>query len=271
MTSDAPMPNPFDLLPDDGWVEPTRRELVVFGATAELYFVPQRKNRAGAPSEQRPAFRPSVADRIIANESLWESGDAVLTPNKFPFGRRHTILWTRQRVRESTVELLRVGFELVGQHGGTLLGNSIGAAASIQRAHVHLVDETRPFLGELQHEPHDLGDVLPADIGVDIVRLANVPFVAIGVRGDSPSRARATATLIELRMTATFNFIDDGAMTWVFPRRIETPAPDFPYALGAAELWGRWCYGDREPFDAATSEALETALERALAPWPARS
>jgi hypothetical protein len=41
---------------------------------------------------------------------------------------------------------------------------------------------------------------------------------------------------------------------------IEIPAPHFPHALGAAELWGRWCYADEAAFRDARVEDLVAAL-----------
>ena len=69
-------------------------------------------------------------------------------------------------------------------------------------------------------------------------------------------------------MTSAWNVIVQDGAAWLYPRRAETPAPHFPYALGAAEVWGRWCYLDREPFDAATGAALERALALAGTPSP---
>jgi hypothetical protein len=61
-------------------------------------------------------------------------------------------------------------------------------------------------------------------------------------------------------MTAAVNAVAADEAVFVYPRSIETPAPHFPYALGAAELWGRWCYTEREPFERATGADLERAL-----------
>lgn len=266
MTSDLELPNPFQRLDPDPWQPAARRELSVFGAPVELLHLPERKARGGVPSADRPAFRPSVADRILAEESLWRGRDVVMTPNKFPFGAGHALLWTAKRVREAPLELLEVGFAIVSKHGGTLLGNCIGSAASIQRAHVHLVAESRNFLGSLRSEPWNDGGILPDRDGVELLRLCEVPFAGIGVRGEPGPRARVVHRLLELRMTPAFNLIDDGRTTWVFPRRVETPRPHFPAALGAAELWGRWCYGDEAPFRAAEPDDLEHALELSGAP-----
>lgn len=60
-----------------------------------------------------------------------------------------------------------------------------------------------------------------------------------------------------------FNLVDDGTTTWLLPRALETPTPHFPQALGAAELWGRWCYDDEGAFRAATGSDLAAALAAA--------
>jgi len=67
-------------------------------------------------------------------------------------------------------------------------------------------------------------------------------------------------------MTATWNVAVAGDTAWLLPRSVETPAPHFAYPLGAAELWGRWCYMDEAPFAAASGAALEAALTLAGMP-----
>ena len=61
-------------------------------------------------------------------------------------------------------------------------------------------------------------------------------------------------------MTAAVNLVAMRGETFVYPRSSETPAPHFPYPLGAAEIWGRWCYVEERAFAAATSPDLEQAL-----------
>jgi len=87
-----------------------------------------------------------------------------------------------------------------------------------------------------------------------------VPFCLLAVKGPQPARAAALQALQLCRMTAAVNVVAQDEVAWVFPRRTETPAPHFPYALGAAEVWGRWCYAEREPFERATAADLERAL-----------
>jgi hypothetical protein len=73
--------------------------------------------------------------------------------------------------------------------------------------------------------------------------------------------------LAEARLTAAWNVVcTNGAPPGSARARLETPAPHFPYALGAAELWGRWCYMDEDAVRAATGAMLEQALLAAGSP-----
>ena len=98
---------------------------------------------------------------------------------------------------------------------------------------------------------------LPA--GTELIA-ADVPFCLLGVRGPATARAKALVRLGEARLCPAWNVVVQDGVAWVYPRRLETPAPHFPFALGAAELWGRWCFVDEAPFQAATSHDLEQAL-----------
>jgi hypothetical protein len=73
-------------------------------------------------------------------------------------------------------------------------------------------------------------------------------------------RAEALVRLAEARLTAACNVVVQDQTAWLFPRRLEIPAPHFPLALGSAELWGRWCYVDEAAFGAASAKDLEQAL-----------
>lgn len=263
------LPDPYALTADRAAAfEPAaKRSLELFGAPVELMWLPQRKERAGQPGRDRPAFRAGVAERILAEESVWRGAGTALTPNKFPFAARHAILWAEARVRETTPELTATALQMVAQHGGTVLGNSIGAAASVQRAHVHLVPERQRWLDGLPRRPApELAALVDAAGDLELTALDRVPLTGIALRGAIEARVCATQRLLELRTTASFNWLDDGTTTWIFPRGLETPKPHFPYPLGGAELWGRWCYGDEEPFATATGEDLERALGLAGVP-----
>lgn len=233
----------------------------VFGAPVELVWLPRRKARAGAPRADRPPFQPDRASQILATESVWSGHGCALTPNRWPLGDREVLLWATEPVREWPLALLEVALALEERDRVTVLGNTIGAAASIPRAHLHLIDGELPFLAELAREPWT-ADAAQGIEDVELSRLAPpFPVLAVGLRGPAAARARATHTLIRRRLCASFNIISQNGETWLVPRRgPEIPAPHFPFALGAAELWGRWCYGDRAPFDAATGAALEGAV-----------
>ncbi|MCA8949879.1 MAG: hypothetical protein KDE27_10280, partial [Planctomycetes bacterium] len=130
-----------------------------------------------------------------------------------------------------------------------------------------LTSERLGFLAALPERPapRELAE-LAGD--VDLVQ-KDVPFCLLGIRGDDAvAVGAAIATLTALRLTAACNVCIQDGTAWVLPRRLETPTPHFPYALGAAELWGRWCYVDEAPFAAAGGEDLEQALVRAGAPPP---
>jgi hypothetical protein len=241
-----------------------QRTLVAFGAPVELVFVPARRARQDRPLADRPAFRRSPAPRILADEAVWRGALHTLTPNRYPFAHEQAILWPNATLREPDAPLWRAVFGWVAAQRGTALVNSIGAAASIARAHAHLTPERLPFLAAVPERPlaTDLIDVPP---GVVLVA-KDVPFALLGVRGPAAARAEALVRLAEARLTAAWNVVADDDATWLLPRREETPAPHFPAAVGAAELWGRWCYVDEAPFAAATGADLEQALRRAGAP-----
>lgn len=258
------MPVPIDATPDP-FVPTARREARVHGARVELVFVPERRSRQGRATAGRPAFAASAARRITRDEVLWRADDLVLTPNRFPFAAGHRLLWPALPVREPDAAFWREVFLWVERSHGAALVNNVGAAATIGRAHAHLVAERLPFLAALPERalPADWLDVPP---GVQLLA-KDVPFCLLGVRGDAGGRAAAMLSLAEARLTAAWNVVVQADTAWVYPRSLETPAPHFPQALGAAELWGRWCYVDEAPFAAASSGDLERAL--AVAGMPA--
>lgn len=252
---------PFDLTPAGSAVAAERRALTVFGAPVELVWLPQRQVRHGIPQPQRPPFRTSIVERILDEEAVWRGGGLVLTPNRFPFARRQLLLWAADDRREPSLELIEALVTLEDSTGGTALLNTIGAAASIPRAHGHLVDERLPFLGCLQSEPF-AADFVPRIGGLEVVRLAApYPSCVLGLRGAAPVRALAAYRLAMLRTVPTFNLVSSAGCTWMIPRQgPEIPAPHFPHALGSSELWGRWCYGHAEDFHSATTASLEAAI-----------
>lgn len=243
-----------------------RRELCVFGGPAELVWVPARQQRRDRATADRPAFRRSRATAIVAAEALWHDARHVVTPNRYPFAADHRLLWPVVRQREPDLPMWTTICE-AADAGGSALLNTVGAAATIARAHAHLLGERSPFLAALRERAlgTDLIDVPP---GATLLA-KDVPFCLLGVRGDSGARAEALVRLAEARLTAACNVVVQDGTAWLYPRRLETPAPHFPFALGAAELWGRWCYGEEPPFAAATAADLERALVAAgMEPLP---
>jgi hypothetical protein len=242
------------------------RTLRVFGALATLLLVPSRSQRAGAAAPDRPAFARARAERIVGEEAYWRGGGLALTPNRYPFAAGQRILWPESPLREPDEALWAAACTWADAAGSALV-NTIGAAATIGRAHVHLVPGTLPFLSSLHTRPapQNLID-LPA--GAELLA-ADVPFCLLGVRGSPAARATALVRLCEARLCAAWNVVVQDGVAWVYPRSTETPAPFFPFALGAAEISGRWCYVDEAPFAAATANDLERALETAgMAPLP---
>jgi len=235
-----------------------RRSLRVFGATVELVLLPQRAARPSRPSPQRPPFSVDPVPRILAAEAQWRGDGLALTGNRYPFAAQQAILWHERPVRDHDATLLRTVFAWNDAHRGTALINTVGAAASIARAHAHCTPERLPFLHELAERPLAAA-WLPAVDGVAFVS-KQAPLLLVGVRGPAAARAHAAAALLALRLCPAVNVVDSDGTAWCYPRSAETPAPHFPQALGAAEVWGRWCYVDEAPFLAATAADLEQAL-----------
>lgn len=255
----APMPLPDPTTAATVPFRPTaRRQLTVFGAPAELVLLPgriERQHRAGAG---RPPFAACRGDRIVAEETLWRGDGLCATPNRFPFAADQLLLWRDRPGREVDAALLAALFACVDRIGGTGLLNGIGAAASIARAHAHLTSERLPFLAGLPERA--ARPAAPVPPGVQMVE-KQLPFLLLGLRGGIEARAAAAAELLQGRLVAACNLVAEPGAAWLFPRSpVETPAPHFPHALGAAEVWGRWCFVDERAFAAASSEALERAL-----------
>jgi len=241
------------------------RSLAVFGAPAQLVLVPGRKARP-SPSGTGAAFHRSPAERIVREETFWSDGRHALTPNRYPFGERARILWPHEPLREPDRAMWTAIGEWADAANGTALVNTIGAASTIARAHGHLLAERLPFLAGLGERPSrtDFVDVPPT---VTLVE-KDAPFFLLGVRGPAAARAEVLVRLGAARLTASWNVVVQDGTAWVYARRLETPAPHFPRALGSAEVWGRWCYVDDEPFQRATAADLERALVAAGAEPP---
>lgn len=241
-----------------------QRTFEVFGAPVTIAHVPSRKLRQDRPSIERPPFRRSPVARILAEEALWTGDGLVLTPNRYPFAREQRLLWPVANLRDPDEAMWTAMGEWADAARGTALVNNVGSASSIARAHAHLIPERMPFLAALPERPAP-ADLIDVPDGVQFVA-KDVPFCLLGVRGPAAARAQAIVRLGDARMTAAWNVVVVDGTAWLYPRHRETPEPHFPYALGAAEVWGRWCYVDEEPFAAATAHRLEQALVGAGAP-----
>ncbi len=166
--------DPFALAATTAAFEPAaERELELHGSRVELCWIPGRRERSGRAHAERPPFPACRAERILAEESVWCGDDLALTPNLHPFAARHMLLWSRTPRREPDAAFLRHGFELAERCKGTLLVNSIGAAASIPWLHGHLLGERIDYLTGLPTEP-----LQPQhDANVDVHRVG-APFPA---------------------------------------------------------------------------------------------
>jgi hypothetical protein len=234
------------------------RSLTVFGGPVELVLVPGRKARKDVATGDRPPFGRSPAARIVRDEAWWRGGGLALTPNRYPFAPEHRILWTTLPARDPDFSLWSAAADWADRCNGTALVNNIGAASTIARAHAHLLPERLPFLAALPDRRCDL-DLVDLPRAAELV-VKDAPFCLLGVRGPVAARAQTLLQLAEARLTPAWNVVLQDGTAWVVPRRIETPAPHFSHALGSAEVWGRWCFVDEQPFAAAAAADLERAL-----------
>lgn len=243
------------------FVPAERRFVELHGGRIELCWVPHRSLRSGRADAARPSFPPCRADRILADESVWTSEALALTPNLHPFADRHLLLWSRSPRREPDAAFLSAGFELADRCGGSLLVNSIGAAASIPWLHAHLLGERIDYLAA---QPTCATDIASPSPAVEIRRVgAPFPAMLLALAGGIDAVADATAELLRQRTVAAFSLVYADGRAFVMPRSVESPAPHFPQALGSAELWGRWCFEDEDAFRNASPESLDAALRAA--------
>jgi hypothetical protein len=234
------------------------RTLKLFGIPVELALVPDRRARSGHVHELRPALQRSPADRIIRSESYWRTDGLALTPNKFPFAKNQRILWMAQPAREPNQRFWETALAWAKAADGSVLLNNIGAAATIPRAHAHLIAEKLPFLTSLPERALQ-SDLIDVPSGCEL-SCTDLPVCIIGVRGDLTAMATAIMRLADARLTSNWNVVATSDVAWIIPRAQQTPTPYFSDALGAAEIWGRWCFVERDPFEQASSEDLEQAL-----------
>ncbi len=255
----------WPLLPvEEGLVQASRR-LLAFGLPYELVLIPSRGQRANLPGMERRAFVSDKGGRIRDQEELAREETIVLTPNRFAFYEQHGLLWQAVGfAREAPVSLMEAGFRLAEQAGGGLLINSIGASASICQAHAHLVRAKSEVLARLSMRA--LGEAR----GLRVLATdpeAGHPGLVVLVRGGRASdRAGFVRALLDLRTSASYHVLAQDDSSWVIPRRRETVAEASPYALGAAEFFGRFVLPERETFDRLDRTAIELALEEASVP-----
>jgi hypothetical protein len=272
MTTRSVPENPFALVPQTPLEVAGRRAAELFGAPVEVRALPRRAARSGIPGQERPTFQASRADAILAAEAAWRAPGMALTGNLYPFSERQTLLWSTERRREPTLAMLEAAFEMEDRVGGTSVVNSIGAAGSVTRSHIHLLGDQPAFLGHLANSPLDPFAVgLTVDLlhGCALLRLdPPFPVIAIGLRGPAAARAAAMHELLETRTALAFNLVGVGHTAWLIPRSaVEVTAPFFPQALGGAELAGIWCCNDRATFDRLDAEAMQQAIRIGGIPW----
>lgn len=253
-------------LPDDlvAYAPGRSRSLPLHGSAAELVWLPERAARSSHDRDRPPPFARSPAARILEQESYWRSETLALTPNRFPFGVDQRILWMSQPAREPDLAFWRATLDWVRRSDGTALLNNVGAAATIPRAHAHLLGERLPLL---EHVPERPVAAAPIDLprGCSLVA-KDLELCVIGLRGPVDGCAAALTMLADARLTPTWNAVLTPDAAWVVPRTLQTPRPYFEAALGAAEYWGRFCYVDEGAFDRATAADLEQAWRLAGAP-----
>ena len=249
-----------------------RRTLRVFGATVEAVLVPHRAHRGSVPGAARPALRASPAARILAEEAVRADEALAITPNRYPFAADAGLVWRRTPgARDPDLRFLRFLTEAAA-HGTTVLWNNIGAAASIPRCHAHLTGERNPFLDELTWQPPEpagwVDAVQQAAPEAQILRAGDpVPVLLVRIEAPPGPLADALLALQDQRLTPAANLALAGDRACLMPRSTaEIPGQGFPYAFGAAELWGRWCFPDPETFAAASDAGLAAAFATAGVP-----
>ena len=267
--------DPFALVPPRDLVLTDQRTERIFGAEVELVCLPARRGRGGVPNATRPPFLPNRAPQILQQEEVWRAPGVVMTGNAFPFVERQIVLWATERRREPSIEMLQVAFAIEDATGAMSMVNSMGAAGSITRSHIHLLDYRCSFLDALPKVEIDPAEVHldPDHLGLcQLVRIeAPFPVLAIGVQGRASERAQTLHHLLECRTSPAFNLIGADQTCWLVPRAVETPAPHFRQALGSAELSGRWCFIDEATFASTTAKDLEAAIRMAGVVPPAGS
>ena len=127
----------------------------------------------------------------------------------------------------------------------------------------NLLGERLPLLGQLAERPLRAAPIdLPK--GCSLVA-KDLDACILGLRGPVGGCADALTRLADARLTPTWNVVLTRDAAWIVPREVQTPAPHFETALGAAEFWGRFCYVDEAAYERATGADLTEAWRRAAA------
>lgn len=247
--------------------EARRRLLPACGTEISLLLTPWRAARRPGGGTPPPAG-PDVGARVIENEALWEGEGAVLTPNRYPFTEDHLLLWEKRPVREPGPEFLELLLGLCRERKDILaFVNSIGAAATVSRAHAQLARTGEPppvSRAPVQAVDRDgLEWAFPPQGGP-------WPGFFARLRGEPAPVARALARLVRLRLCPAFNLSVHGDSAWIFFRRKETARRAYPLPVGALELSGIFLFEAEPSFHVMTPEKVETALrETTFPPGPA--
>ncbi|MEZ5987599.1 MAG: hypothetical protein R3F30_00435 [Planctomycetota bacterium] len=252
-----------------------RKELRRWGLPFEAVLIPRRAARAHVPGTGRPAFLPDHGSRIRRDEALHDDDLVAATPNRFPFFARQVLLWPSTGfAREPDPAWLARCLDLCAAWGGSLLMNSIGASASIPLAHAHLADERSAVLDAWPLVDVPGADGGPARVGGDdgpVLRAgdpdAGPPVLLVVLDGGATeARARVACRLLQLRSFPSHHLLAQGDRLWLVPRSREIVAEAAPWAIGGAELWGRFVFPDEESYDAFDERRLGLALAGACRP-----
>ncbi len=240
-----------------------RRSLEALGLELSLYLTPWRARRRPGGGTPPPAG-PDVGERVIREETLWEGGGTALTPNRYPVAPDHLLLWEKAPLREPREAFLELLARLCRERWDILaFVNSIGAAATVSRAHAQIARLGSPpplaaVPAEIRHE----GSItlsFPPEEG---------PWPAFFARleGDPGSLASVLARLVRLRLCPAFNLVFHRDRAWIFFRRRETCSSGYPLPVGALELSGIFFFEEESSFRAMTPEGVRATLEEAAFP-----
>ncbi len=255
-----------DLWWDPGW-KVRRRVISACGTEISLLLTPWRAARRPGGGTPPPAG-PDVGARVIRTEALWEGAGAVLTPNRYPFTEDHLLLWEKEPVREPRRGFLELLLGLCREREDILaFVNSLGAAATVSRAHAQLArtGEPPPLSKARVHTISRNGMELAFPPGE-----GPWPAFFVRLRGETAPAAEALDRLLRLRLCASFNLVFQGDAAWIFFRRREIAPGAYTLPIGALELSGIFLFEEESSFLAMTPEGIESALrEAAFPPGPA--